>query len=31
LVAFEDGEARAFWESAGYPQDPVIGRRARDF
>ncbi len=30
LVAFEDEPAGAFWESAGYPQDPVIGRRVRN-
>lgn len=30
LVAFEDELAGAFWESAGYPQDPVIGRRVRN-
>ena len=30
LVAFEDREAGPFWESAGYPQDPVIGRRVRN-
>lgn len=30
LVAFDDERAAAFWESAGYPQDPVIGRRVRD-
>ena len=30
LVAFEDGEAGAFWESAGYPQDHEIGRRVRN-
>jgi hypothetical protein len=27
LVAFEDGAAGAFWASAGYPRDPLIGRR----
>lgn len=30
LVAFEDDEAGAFWESAGYPQDQEIGRRVRN-
>ena len=30
LVAFEDEEAGAFWESAGYPQDREIGRRVRN-
>ncbi len=30
LVAFEDEEAEAFWESAGYPQDRDIGRRVRN-
>lgn len=30
LVAFEDEEAAAFWESAGYPQDQQIGRRVRN-
>jgi len=30
LVAFEDEAAGAFWDSAGYPQDPVIGRRVRN-
>ncbi len=30
LVAFEDGAAGAFWESAGYPQDQEIGRRVRN-
>jgi ribosomal protein S18 acetylase RimI-like enzyme len=30
LVAFDDEDAGAFWESAGYPRDPVIGRRVRD-
>jgi ribosomal protein S18 acetylase RimI-like enzyme len=30
LVAFEDEAARAFWESAGYPQDHEIGRRVRN-
>jgi len=29
LVGFEDEVAGAFWESAGYPQDPEIGRRVR--
>jgi ribosomal protein S18 acetylase RimI-like enzyme len=30
LVAFEDEVAGEFWEAAGYPQDPVIGRRVRN-
>lgn len=30
LVAFEDEPAAAFWDAAGYPQDPVIGRRVRN-
>jgi ribosomal protein S18 acetylase RimI-like enzyme len=30
LVAFEDDSAGAFWDTAGYPQDPVIGRRVRN-
>jgi ribosomal protein S18 acetylase RimI-like enzyme len=30
LVAFEDEAAAAFWDSAGYPQDPLIGRRVRN-
>jgi len=30
LVAFEDDAAGAFWESAGYPRDREIGRRARN-
>lgn len=30
LVAFEDAQAGAFWESAGYPQDQEIGRRVRN-
>ncbi len=30
LVAFEDEAAGAFWESAGYPRDPEIGRRVRN-
>jgi ribosomal protein S18 acetylase RimI-like enzyme len=30
LVAFEDEVAGGFWEAAGYPQDPLIGRRVRD-
>lgn len=29
LVAFDDEVAGGFWEAAGYPQDPVIGRRIR--
>lgn len=27
LVAYDDPVAGAFWDSAGYPQDPQIGRR----
>ena len=30
LVAFNDDQAEAFWESAGYPQDQEIGRRVRN-
>lgn len=30
LVAFDDEAAAGFWESAGYPRDPVIGRRVRN-
>jgi ribosomal protein S18 acetylase RimI-like enzyme len=30
LVAFEDDRAGAFWDRAGYPQDPDIGRRVRN-
>jgi ribosomal protein S18 acetylase RimI-like enzyme len=30
LVAHEDAIASGFWESAGYPQDPLIGRRVRN-
>jgi ribosomal protein S18 acetylase RimI-like enzyme len=30
LVACDDEEAGSFWDSAGYPQDPVIGRRVRN-
>ena len=30
LVAFDDGEAGGFWDSAGYPQDEEIGRRVRN-
>ncbi len=30
LVAFDDDAAGAFWESAGYPPDPEIGRRVRN-
>lgn len=30
LVAFEDEPAAAFWNSAGYPRDPDIGRRVRN-
>jgi ribosomal protein S18 acetylase RimI-like enzyme len=31
LVAFDDGDAGAFWDSAGYPRDQVIGRRVKTF
>jgi ribosomal protein S18 acetylase RimI-like enzyme len=30
LVAFDDEVAGLFWDSAGYPQDPEIGRRVRN-
>jgi ribosomal protein S18 acetylase RimI-like enzyme len=30
LVAFDDEEAGAFWEAAGYPRDQAIGRRVRN-
>ena len=30
LVAFDDDDAGAFWESAGYPRDEEIGRRVRN-
>jgi ribosomal protein S18 acetylase RimI-like enzyme len=30
LVAFDDEVAGGFWESAGYPRDPEIGRRVRN-
>jgi len=30
LVAFDDGEAGAFWDAAGYPQDREIGQRVRN-
>jgi ribosomal protein S18 acetylase RimI-like enzyme len=30
LVAFDDEEAGAFWEAAGYPRDREIGRRVRN-
>jgi ribosomal protein S18 acetylase RimI-like enzyme len=30
LVANNDKVAASFWEHAGYPQDPVIGRRVRN-
>ncbi len=30
LVAFDDQEAGAFWDSAGYPRDREIGRRVRN-
>ena len=30
LVAYDDPVAGAFWDSAGYPQDPQIGRRVRN-
>jgi ribosomal protein S18 acetylase RimI-like enzyme len=30
LVAFDDEAAGAFWESAGYPRDQVMGRRVRN-
>lgn len=30
LVAFDDADAGAFWDSAGYPRDQEIGRRVRN-
>ncbi len=30
LVAFDDAEAGAFWDAAGYPEDEEIGRRVRN-
>jgi ribosomal protein S18 acetylase RimI-like enzyme len=30
LVAFDDDVAGAFWDLAGYPPDPLIGRRVRN-
>lgn len=30
LVAYDDQAAAAFWDAAGYPQDPQIGRRVRN-
>jgi ribosomal protein S18 acetylase RimI-like enzyme len=30
LVAYDDEAAGSFWDAAGYPQDPVIGRRVRN-
>lgn len=30
LVAFDDDDAGAFWEAAGYPPDEEIGRRVRN-
>jgi ribosomal protein S18 acetylase RimI-like enzyme len=30
LVAYDDPVAAAFWNAAGYPQDPEIGRRVRN-
>ena len=30
LVAFDDEEAGAFWDAAGYPRDREIGRRVRN-
>ncbi len=30
LVAHDDTVAAAFWDSAGYPVDPEIGRRVRN-
>jgi ribosomal protein S18 acetylase RimI-like enzyme len=30
LVAVDDEEAGSFWDSADYPQDPLIGRRVRN-
>ena len=29
LVAFDDADATAFWEAAGYARDPVMGRMVR--
>ena len=29
LVAFDDADAGGFWDAAGYPRDPEIGRRVR--
>ena len=29
LVAFDDDDATAFWEAAGYARDPLIGRMVR--
>jgi ribosomal protein S18 acetylase RimI-like enzyme len=29
LVAFDDGDARGFWEAVGYGADPVIGRMVK--
>jgi len=30
LVGYEDEQAAAFWQAAGYPRDLVIGRRVRN-
>jgi ribosomal protein S18 acetylase RimI-like enzyme len=30
LVAFDDEDAGAFWDAAGYPRDAEIGRRVRN-
>jgi ribosomal protein S18 acetylase RimI-like enzyme len=30
LVAFDDPDAGAFWDAAGYPRDEQIGRRVRN-
>jgi len=30
LVAFDDADASAFWDAAGYPRDAEIGRRVRN-
>jgi ribosomal protein S18 acetylase RimI-like enzyme len=30
LVPFDDAAAAAFWDAAGYPSDPAIGRRVRN-
>jgi GNAT superfamily N-acetyltransferase len=30
LVAYDDEAAGSFWDAAGYPQDPDIGRRVRN-